>query len=110
MALDWGQAGDKEGAATSGRGAPVATSPALGLSTHCFLKDLSVNLLPWTAVSCRPLLVLHGHCMASCHCEPWPVSVDSSSLNWPFHSLARGLRSLAWLPSFVRERGWGACR
>lgn len=88
MALDWGQAGDKEGAATSGRGAPVATSPALGLSTHCFLKGLSVNLLPWTAVSCRPLLVLHGHCMASCHCEPWPVSVDSSSLNWPFHSLA----------------------
>lgn len=89
---------------------PGGHQPRPGPEHTLFPEGLSVNLLLWTAVSCRPLLVLHSHCMASCHCEPWPVSVDSSSLNWPFHSPTRGLCSLAWLPSFVRERGWGACR
>lgn len=55
---------DKEGATTSGGSALVYASPALGLRPHYFLNGLSVNLLPWTALPCRPsplvALPLHG--------------------------------------------------
>lgn len=105
--------GDEEGAATSGGSALLDTSPALGLSPQSLFPDWFVCELAHVdrciLLPPLPLLVSHCHCMASCHCESWPVSVCSFSLNWPFHSPALGLCSLAWLPSFARERGWG-CR
>lgn len=59
----WCWTGDKEGAATSGRGALVATSPALGLSTQfpegfvCELAPVDRCILPPPPGLARPL---HG--------------------------------------------------